>query len=307
MSGRASLRARLLNLWLRYTAKPIFARLQKPERARRLIDRCARLASRPPEALRFDTIRLDNPGADTLQALRITPEAGSDTGPILLYLHGGGYVFGSPRSYRGLVGHIARRTGLTAILPRYRLAPEYPFPAAPDDALAAYRAVMDHPGGVILGGDSAGGGLALGLLAQICALGLRQPVGTFCFSPFADMTFSGESFAANKRADPILPAQRAPDIVQMYLQGGDPKDPRASPLFATFTGAGPVWITAADTEILLDDARRMSERLMHQGVDVTCVIEPDLPHVWPLFHGLIPEAEQSLTELSAWISSLARL
>ncbi|SEK64764.1 Acetyl esterase/lipase [Roseovarius nanhaiticus] len=300
-------RARLLNLWLRYTAKPIFARLQDPERARRLIERCARLASRPPAGLQFDTIGLERPGADALEALQITPEAAQGAGPILLYLHGGGYVFGSPRSYKGLVGHIARRTGLTAILPRYRLAPEHPFPAAPDDALTAYRAIMDHPGGIILGGDSAGGGLALGLLGQICALGLRQPVGTFCFSPFTDMTFSGESFAANNRADPILPARRAPDIAQMYMQGANPEDPRASPLFASFFGAGPVWITVGSTEILLDDARRMSEHLMQQGVDVTCVIAPDLPHVWPLFHGLIPEAEQSLAELSGWITSLSRL
>ncbi len=298
-----SLRARLLCGWLRQTEKRIIARAVQPAQLRQHMERNARLFFHPPRSTTFDEITL---GVSELAATSVMPLDLRD-GPLILYLHGGGYIFGSPRTHRAMLAHLASRTRLRAVLPRYRLAPEHPFPAALEDALAAYHAVMDHPRGVILGGDSAGGGLALALLAQIRALELPQPLGTFCFSPLTDMTFSGQSFVANAKADPILPAHRARDMAQMYLQDGDPADPRASPLYADFAGAGPVWLAAGDTEILLDDTRRMAERLMAQGVDVTCVIEHGLPHVWPLMHGLLPQARQTLAELAGWITSLSRL
>ena len=299
-----SLRARLLTGWLRQTEKRLMAHTQRPDQLRRRMERVARLFFRPPPDVRFVQVTLG--AAPHVNAIEVIPQDQRD-GPVIFYLHGGGYVFGSPRTHRAMVAHLAVRTGLRATLPRYRLAPEHPFPAALDDALAAYCAVLDHPAGVILGGDSAGGGLSLSLLAQIGALGLRPPIGTFCFSPLTDFTFSGESFHSNAQADAVLPANRAADMAQIYLQGVDPLDSRASPLFADFTGAGPVWLTVGDTEILLDDTRRMTDRLVAQGVDVTCVIERDLPHVWPLMHGLIPEARQTLTELSGWITALSRL
>ena len=298
-----SLRARLLNGWLRQTEKRYLARVTDPTALRGHIERSARLFFHPPRGTKFANISLGEP---QLPAIEVTPPGGV-AGPLILYFHGGGYLFGSPRTHRAMVAHLAARTGMRAILPRYRLGPEHPFPAAPSDALSAYRGVMDHPGGVILGGDSAGGGLALALLAQIGSLGLRQPIGTFCFSPLTDLTFSGGTFITNAEADSLLPAHRAAEMAQMYMQGSDATDPRASPLFADFIGAGPVWLTAATTEILLDDARRIADRLMTQGIDVTCVIERELPHVWPMMHGLIPEADQTLAELTGWITSLSRL
>ena len=300
-----SLRARLLCGWLRQTEKRIIARAEQPATLRRHMERSARLFFHPPRGTTFDDVSLTE---SDLAATRITPMDAAG-GPLILYFHGGGYIFGSPSTHRAMVAHLAARTRLCAVLPRYRLAPEHPFPAASEDALAAYRAVMDHTGGVILGGDSAGGGLALGLLAQIGALGWPQPLGTFCFSPLTDMTFSGPSFCSNAKADPLLPAQRAWDMAQMYLQGADPLNPLASPLYANFAGAGagPVWLTAGDTEILLDDTRRMAGHLMEQGIDVTCIIEPGLPHVWPLMHALLPEARQTLDGLAGWITSLSRL
>lgn len=298
-----SLRARLVSFWSRLTVKRILARAEDPEDLRRLMERAARIFLHPPRDTGFDNISL---GDDlSLPATRINPSQ-TRAGPLILYFHGGGYVFGSPRSHRAMLAHLAARTGLSVVLPRYRLAPEHAFPAAPDDALTAYRAIMDHPGGVVLGGDSAGGGLALALLAQICAVGLPQPVGTFCFSPFTDITFSGASFTRNADIDPLLPAHKAREVGEMYLQGGDPTDPRASPLFADFTGAASVWLTASDTEILLDDTRRMAERLLAQGIDVTSRIETGLPHVWPLMHPVLPEAHQTLAKLTEWITSLSR-
>lgn len=301
--ARVSLRARLVSFWSRQTVKRILARAENPEQLRRLLERAARIFLHPPRDTVFDNISLGDDSS--LRATRITPSQTS-VGPLILYFHGGGYVFGSPRSHRAMLAHLAARSGLSVVLPRYRLAPEHAFPAAPDDALTAYRAVVESPGGVILGGDSAGGGLALALLAQICELGLPQPVGTFCFSPFTDITFSGASFAGNADADPLLPAHKAREVGELYLQGADPTDPRASPLFADFTGAAPVWLTASDTEILLDDTRRMAERLAAQGVDVTSQIEIGLPHVWPLMHAILPEAHQTLAKLTEWIMSLSR-
>ncbi|RKF16005.1 alpha/beta hydrolase [Roseovarius spongiae] len=297
-----SRRAALLRFWLRRTEKRRLRRVQDPARLRRGFEARARLFFRPARGARYRAIR---PG-DGVEALEVTPERLRGEA-IVLFLHGGAYVFGSPHTHKAMLSRLAVLAGVRAVLPWYRLAPEHPFPAALEDALAAYRAVMDHPGGVVLGGDSAGGGLALALLARIRALGLPSPRGCFAFSPLTDMTFGGESIRANAESDVLLPAERAGDMAAMYLAGAPAEDSRASPLNADFTGAPPVWLTASDSEILADDTRRMAARLLEQGVDVTCVIERDLPHVWPLFQTFLPEARQTLAELAGWITSLSRL
>ena len=173
--------------------------------------------------------------------------------------------------------------------------------------MSVYRAMMDRPGGVMLGGDSAGGGLVLALLSEICRLDLRRPLGVFALSLLTDMTYSGDSVIRQAEADVILPAHRTSDMTGFYLGDGDPLDPRASPLFATFKDAPPVWICAGDTEILLDDTRRMAEHLRGSDVAVTEVIARDLPHVWPMFHNILPEARSTLREIAAWVNSLAPL
>ncbi|MEQ9259200.1 MAG: alpha/beta hydrolase [Roseovarius sp.] len=296
-----SRRAQLLNFWLRWTEKPHLARIESPLRLRRSFELKSRLFFRRARGTRW---RADEVGG--VPVLRIEPWPPAAPGaPCLLYLHGGGYMFGSPRTHLAMVSQIVARTGFSACLPRYRLAPEHPFPAAVEDALAVLGALGHAPSGVILGGDSAGGGLALSVLAEALARGGPVPRACFALSPLTDLTFSGESVRGNARADVMLPAARAEEMAALYLADTPRDDPRASPLFARFEGAPPVWLAVGDTEILLDDTRRMEARLRAAGVAVEEVIARDLPHVWPFFHGYIPEAGQTLDALAGWLAGVA--
>ena len=287
-----------LNAWLRAVEKPALRR-GTPDRVRRRFEMVARLAFHGPRDVAAEWT--EHGGRP---ALALTPP-GALGAPTLLYFHGGGFVFGSPKTHQAMLARLARSVGLRAVLPRYRLAPEHPFPAALEDAMAVYRALAGR-GPVILGGDSAGGALALTVLAEVLKEGLPKPLGVFAFSPLTDLTFSGESVARNAAREAVLPADRAPDLVAFYLGDQAADDPRVSPLFAAFHGAPPVWLCAGTGEILLDDTRRMAARLRDQGVDVTEVIETDLPHVWPIFHNTLPEARTTLGAVEAWITSLSR-
>lgn len=288
-----SLALRLLNHWLRWTEKPFLARVQEPDELRRGFERKARLFFHKPRGTRVaQEIWADRP------ALRVS--AGGD-GPLVLYFHGGAYLFGSPRTHAAMIARLCSYTGGQAVLPWYPLAPEHPFPAALDHALAAYSAVTAAHGPVVIGGDSAGGGLALALLARLGQTDLPQPLGCFAFSPLTDLAFSGDSVAQNAQAEVILPSGRAREAARMYLGDTDPLHPEASPLYADYAGAPPVWLAVGDTEILLDDTRRMVQRLEQQGVQVTHRVYRDHPHVWPIFQNLLPEARQTLRDLAQWI------
>lgn len=297
-----SLQARLLNTWLRRVEKPAMARATDPVKLRQRFEWNARMFFYAPGGTRRQWQVLDH-GNRRLDALEVMPRR-INSDAVILYFHGGGFVFGSPRTHAALLGQLTARLGMRALLPRYRLAPEAPFPAAFDDVRMAWDTLLASgiaPDRIVVGGDSAGGALALALLGHLVRDGAALPAGVFCFSPLTDMTFSGASFVENAETEAILPADRAGDLAEMYLDGQDPTDPRISPLFADFAGAPPVWLTAGSTEILRDDSRRMAQRLKDQGVEVTYVEENDLPHVWPFFHNSLPEARHSLDQLAVWI------
>lgn len=289
-----------LNYWLRMVEKPGMTRAAAPEVMRRRLARNARIFFHGPRDVAQQWRDLGG-GA----ALWLTP-AGANTGNILLYFHGGGYVFGSPRTHAAMVSVLAKAAGVRAVLPVYPLAPEHPFPAALDRAEEAYHALLASgvsADQIVMGGDSAGGGLVLALLARLIGAGADVPCGVFAFSPLTDMTCSGASLRVNAGREAMLPANRMAELAESYLAGTAADDPQVSPLFADFKGASPVWITVGDTEILLDDTRRIVPHMRAQGVHVQMQIARDLPHVWPMFHNILPEARATLDNLARWIRS----
>ncbi|WP_406870007.1 alpha/beta hydrolase fold domain-containing protein [Thioclava sp. 'Guangxiensis'] len=292
-----SLRVRMFNMMLRHMVKRRFRRITGPHEAR--------------AALEGGTHRLPIPSGLLVQrrdlgavpALSVRAGVIRDYTHAVLYLHGGAYLAGSAWHYRGLAGEISRHLGAEVILPEYRLAPDHPLPAAPEDALAAWDGLLAKgflPQDIAIAGDSAGGGLALGLLARLCARG-TPPAATCVMSPWTDLAGQGASLRENAEADPILPAEQFGTLVDMLLAGAAPDDPLISPLYSRFDGAGPVLIQHSLTEILCDDSLRMADRLRGFGVDVTVQSWPDTPHVWQIFARYLPEAEEAIEDLSRFI------
>ncbi|MEM8692784.1 MAG: alpha/beta hydrolase [Pseudomonadota bacterium] len=294
-----SWQARLLNRFLRLTERPALERADDHIRLRRSFERKSRFYFHAPFGTRSETTLLGDH-----RTLRVH-QKGARTDRVILYFHGGGYVFGAPRTHAAMLARLARASGAIALLPRYPLAPEATFPSAPDAAYEIWMALLDSgvdPDTVAIGGDSAGGGLALALLGQLCAEDAPRPACVFGFSPLTDLTCSGQSVVTNADKEVILPPARVREMMTAVLDGADGDDPRASPLFAGFAGAPPIWLCVGDTEILLDDTLRMAERLRAQGASVDMIVEEDLPHVWPIFHNILPEANRTLDDLAMWLN-----
>ncbi|TVS05420.1 MAG: alpha/beta hydrolase [Rhodobacteraceae bacterium] len=290
-----------MRVFLRHAVRPSLGRQRDSLSARAWFERGAWLNARGRPYLAFheDSLAAEGREIGALWSAPAKPGA-----PFILYFHGGGYVMGNPRTHAALGGYIARKAGIPCCLPDYRLAPEHPFPAAFEDAVLLWQALLarGHAADQIaLGGDSAGGGLALALLGHLCAIGAPLPNCVFTFSPFTDMTLSGESIRKNAKSELLLPAERIGQLRDRVMAGGDPADPRISPLFASFKGAPPALIQMARTEILLDDSRRMAERLRADGVDVTVQEWGNLPHVWQFYHGWLPESRKALADTAEFI------
>jgi acetyl esterase/lipase len=214
----------------------------------------------------------------------------------LLYLHGGVFLFGSARAFRHFAGRIAAHVGVPAFVADYRLAPEHPFPAALDDARAAYRGLTEElgTGRVALVGDSAGGGLALSLLQEEPG----APCGVL-LSPWTDLTLSGESIVARAAEDPLLTRAALEGGVRHYLGGRDPGVPHASPLHGSMRGMPPIQVHVGTAEILLDDARRLAPS---EGVEVH--VWEGMPHVFPRSTGLFEAARASHDLIAGFVRAL---
>ena len=234
---------------------------------------------------------------------RIIPQ-GTVAGRTLLYLHGGGYVSGSPRSHRPMVARLAQTARMTAIVPDYRLGPEHRFPAAVSDALAVYRALIE--GGaeaerLIVAGDSAGGGLALALALSLTAQGLPQPAGYYVMSPWADLTQSHATYRTKAESDPSITKAGLDSAAQDYLGGLDAHDPLASPVFGNFAGVAPILIQTGSEEALLGDSLMIADVAGQARVDVRLEIWPEMIHVFQAWGGALQAARRALKIGAAWM------
>jgi acetyl esterase/lipase len=299
----ASWQARLTNLVLRCLVKPSLRREVglAPERidaVRRRGVWCAKWLVRPLRGTEVRAVREDGVCGEWVLA----PGARDDR--AVFYVHGGGFIIGSPAIYRHLVSRLSRAAGCAVFSVRYRLAPENPHPAALDDVLRAWRWLTSErisPSRVVAAGDSAGGNLALAAL--LCLERSRQPrpAAVALMAPWTDLTVSGESVSTNRRADPYIPAELLRPVASAYLQGADPRQPESSPLFGDFSHFPPMIIHVGSTEVLLDDARRLERSARQSGVDVTLKSWQALPHVFQLFSPVVPEGRRSLEELGGFL------
>lgn len=301
MTGRAARSWQLvaLDAWLRVAVRTYLGREQSYDRVRRGFEAAMRSAPVPP-GVTFSQIGLEAEGA-SVPGLEM---AGPAAGPVLLWFHGGAYCFGSARSHKAMAAALAVRIGGGAVLPDYRLAPECRFPAAAEDAVTAWQGLIARgvdPTRIVLGGDSAGGGLALGLLQGLIARGAALPRAAVLFAPWTDLHLTGASLVENARSDALLPVSRIEEIRDTYVDAEAAGDPRASPLGADFRGGPPVLIQVSAGEVLRDDSLRMATRMEADAVDVEVQVLAHVPHVCQLFHGWLPEARDALDRAADWV------
>jgi acetyl esterase/lipase len=235
----------------------------------------------------------------------LPPNAGADQA-VIYYLHGGGYISGSAKTNRPITVPLARYLKRRVFALDYRLAPEHRFPAALEDALAGYRWLVSmgiDPRLVSVAGDSAGGGLALALAMRLRDLGETLPACVACISPWTDMTGSGESIIENSERDPMFVAEDMERYASLYLGSQSREDPLASPLFGNFAQLPPLLTHVGETECLLDDARRVHDKMLAAGGSSQLRIFKGVPHGWQFGTPFVPEARESLREIADFIQT----
>ena len=229
---------------------------------------------------------------------------GADPERVIYYLHGGGYAMGSINTHREMVSRISRASGARVLAIDYRLAPEHPFPAAVEDAAAAYRWLLSagvDPARLVIAGDSAGGGLTVATLVALRDAGDSLPAAAVCLSPWVDMEGIGESMTTKAEADPMVNREDLIEGAQAYLGGADPRTPLAAPLYADLKGLPPLLIHVGTAETLLDDSTRLAERAKAAGVDVTLEPWDDMIHVWQFVASMLPEGQQAIDRIGGFI------
>ncbi|MBO0739075.1 MAG: alpha/beta hydrolase, partial [Alphaproteobacteria bacterium] len=236
-----------------------------------------------------------------------TPDADRDA--ALLYLHGGGFVIGSLDSHRHLAAQAGRAARASTLALDYRLAPEHPFPAAVEDALAGYRHLMSRgyrPECVAIAGDSAGGGLVVSAMIAIRDAGLPQPACGWSISPWVDLEALGETMSTKAAVDPMVQKAGILEMARLYLNGADPRSPLAAPIYADLSGLSPLLVQVGGAETLLDDAIRLAKAAGAAGVRVDLQIWPEMVHVWHLFHPELTAGLQAIGRGGSFVRAMMR-
>jgi len=292
-----SLRAELIRLGIRVFLKPGLDPGISLDTRRKRLYAYERWVRQPPAGTETAAALLEG-----VPAVLVTrPE--SEPGRHVLFLHGGGYIAGSPALYRHILWRFARGSRARIAAIAYRLAPEHPFPAALDDAVAAWRALLDEgadPQACAFVGDSAGGGLALALALRLRDEGTPLPAAIVAISPWTDLAMTGDS-CCDDGADPMLNAACLAPFAAHYLGGADARHPYASPLYGDPRGLPPTLLQVGSDEILRDDSVRMARRLREAGCQATLEVWPRMPHVWHAFAPFMPEAGRAIARAGAFV------
>jgi len=292
----AQLRTYLINLAIRKFVKPRLSACRTPLDVRKAFS--GELPA--PRGVRFSAATLGGVSGEWAESKKSAAGFGA-----LLYLHGGGYAAMSARTHRAITGGFARR-GFRVFAPDYRLSPEHQFPAAVDDVTEVWRALRAQVDGpIFVAGDSAGGGLSVALSMNLRDQRERGPTAACLFSPWTDLAVTGASLTTNRDRDPMQVAGAFRMLAAAYLGEADPRAPLASPIYGDFVGLPPLLIFVGDTEILLDDSRRLAERARLAGVAADLRLYPDMPHAWPLLNMIMPEGGQALDEATAFLQASA--
>lgn len=297
MTRRLSLRARLFGVVSQLLLKPVLSAPAPVMRAK--LERIATLMTRLPRGTRVESIRLAGRPAE-----KLTP-AGPVGDRLLYYFHGGAYLAGSPHTHRGMLAHIARAAGCTVIALDYRLAPEHPFPAARDDAVAGWQALLAQglaPENLVIGGDSAGGNLALAATLALRDAGLPLPAALVLISPWTDATSTSASMTSRASRDRLLTPHGIRSAAAQFAGRVPLDDPGVSPLFAKPHGLPRTLVQVGDDEMLLDDSTRWAAAAKAAGVEVTLDVQMGLWHVWQAAAGLVPEADRAVADIAAFIN-----
>jgi monoterpene epsilon-lactone hydrolase len=232
----------------------------------------------------------------------VPPGAADDR--VILYLHGGGYVMGSINTHRAMVARIARASQAKALAIDYRMAPEHPFPAAVDDATAAYRWLLAEgykPGKIVISGDSAGGGLTLATLIALRDAGTPLPAAGVPISAWADLEGTGASIRTRAATDPMVDLPGLSRMAKLYAGDHDMKNPLLSPIHADYRGLPPMLLQVGDAEILLDDSTRVADKAKAAGVKVELEAWDDMFHVWHVFAKILPEGQQAIDRIGSYV------
>jgi len=251
-----------------------------------------------PSGVRYDELSVGG-----VPAIACLPDGGAAE-RVLLFLHGGAYLVGSMHSHRKLVGHLARAAGVRALALDYRRAPEHPFPAPISDGVAAYRWLVGQgirPEHVAVGGDSAGGTLALAIALQLRELGLPAPAGVVALSPWLDVECTDDTFRTRAAGDLLWNPAALNQSLHAYLGGASRRDPLVDPLLADLTGLPPVYLAVGGAEVLVGPAANLTTLAEKAGVAVALDIEPGMQHVFQFMAGKAPEADRSVAAIGTWL------